>query len=127
VRALQEVDMPLPRPAPGTLKWWVIGTIGISAGVALAIWFGLSATVGLPTWQTTSYKVVDDQTVTVGFEVRSPGGKPLTCTVRALGRDFATVGSVEVDIPASASEMTSEKVTVRTTSRAVTGEVKTCA
>lgn len=118
--------MPLPRPAPGTLKWWVIGTIGVSAGVALAIWFGLSATVGLPTWQTTSYKVVDDQTVTVGFEVHSPGGKPLTCTVHALARDFSTVGSVEVAIPASASEVTTETVTVRTTSRAVTGEVKTC-
>ena len=36
----------LPRPAPGTAKWWVIGTLGVAAGVALAVWFGLASTVG---------------------------------------------------------------------------------
>ncbi|MEO5744566.1 MAG: DUF4307 domain-containing protein [Terracoccus sp.] len=118
--------MPLPRPAPGTLRWWVIGTIGVGIGVAGAIWFGLSATLGLPSFQTVGYKVVDDQSVRVTFSVHSPDGAAVTCTVQALARDFSTVGTLEVPIPASAEADSQRTVTLRTTTRAVTGEVKTC-
>ncbi|MGO4361775.1 DUF4307 domain-containing protein [Terrabacter sp. RAF57] len=116
----------LPRPAPGQLKWWVVGTVGILAGVGLAIWFGLSSTLGQPSWQTLGYKVVSDQQVRVDFQVYRPGGTALTCTVEALSRDFAPVGTSTVQVPASADETTDESVTLRTTSRAVTGQVKTC-
>jgi hypothetical protein len=116
----------LPRPAPGQLRWWVIGTVGILAGVALATWWGLSATLGQPSWQTLGYKVVSDGEVRVDFEVHRPGGRALTCTVEALARDFAPVGTSRVEVPASADETTTESVTLRTTSRAVTGQVKTC-
>ncbi len=116
----------LPRPAPGTTKWWVIGTLGIAAGIALAVWFGLSSTLGQPNWQTTGYKVVDDQNVRVTFEVSRPGGKALTCTVEALARDFSVVGTAQVDVPASSDETSTETATLRTTSRAVTGQVRTC-
>ena len=116
----------LPRPAPGTLKWWVIGTLGIGAGIALAVWFGLSATLGQPSWQTLGYKVVDDQTVRVTFEVNRPGGKALTCTVEALARDFGVVGTAQVAVPASPDETSTQTSTLRTTSRAVTGQVRTC-
>jgi hypothetical protein len=118
--------MPLPRPAPGTLKWWVVGTIGIGLGVALAIWFGLSATVGLPSWQTMGYKVVDNESVWVDFEVHSPNGQDLVCTVHALSRDFGVVGSTDVPVELAGASSARETVTLRTTSRAVTGEVKTC-
>ncbi|KJK13633.1 TetR family transcriptional regulator [Terrabacter sp. 28] len=116
----------LPRPAPGQLKWWVVGAVGILAGVALAIWFGLSATLGQPSWQTLGYKVVSDQQVRVDFEVYRPGGTALTCTVEALARDFSPVGTSSVRVPASADETTRMSATLRTTSRAVTGQVKTC-
>jgi len=116
----------LPRPAPGQLKWWVVGTVGILAGVGLAIWFGLSSTMGQPAWQTLGYKVVSDRQVRVDFQVYRPGGTALTCTVEALARDFAPVGTSTVQVPASADETTTESVTLRTTSRAVTGQVKTC-
>jgi hypothetical protein len=120
----------LPRPAPGTAKWWVIGTLGVAVGVAIAVWFGVSATVGLASWTTTGYKVVDDQTVRVIFELNRPAGKTTTCTIQALARDFSTVGSIDVAYPpppsGTDSLTTTETVTLRTTSRAVTGEVKTC-
>ncbi len=118
--------MPLPRPGPGQLKWWIIGAFGISAGVAISIWFGLSMTLGNLSWQTYGYKVVDDQSVTVTFDVTRPEGQEITCTVYAMGRDFSTVGSVDTTLPASTSNTTRQAVTVRTTSRAVTGDVKTC-
>jgi hypothetical protein len=116
----------LPRPAPGQLKWWVVGTVGILAGVGLAIWFGLSATLGQPSWQTLGYKVVSDQQVRVDFEVSRPGGRAMTCTVEALARDFAPVGTSTVRVAASGEETTTESATLRTTSRAVTGQVKSC-
>jgi hypothetical protein len=118
--------MPLPRTAPGTLKWWVIGSIGIAIGVALAIWFGLSATVGLPSWQVMGYKVVDDESVWVDFEVHSPGGKDLVCTIHALAGDFAVVGSTDVPVELAGADSARTSATLRTTSRAVTGDVKTC-
>lgn len=120
----------LPRPAPGTAKWWVVGIIGVGAGIALAVWFGLSSTVGLASFTTTGYKVLGDQSVRVTFELNRPAGKPTTCTIQALARDFSTVGSLDVTYPApppgTGSLTTTETVTLRTTSRAVTGEVKTC-
>ena len=116
----------LPRPAPGQLKWWVVGTVGILAGVALAIWFGLSATLGQTSWQTIGYKVLSDEQVRVDFEVQRPGGAALTCTVEALARDFSPVGTSQVRVAASSDETTTESVTLRTTSRAVTGQVKAC-
>lgn len=118
--------MPLPRPAPGTLKWWIIGSAGIAASVALVVWFALSATVGLPSWQTWGYKVVDDRTVTVTFDVNRPGGAPMTCTVEALDRDFGPVGSISVAVPQTETESSRHTATVLTTTRAVTGHVKTC-
>ena len=73
----------LPRPAPGTAKWWVIGTLGIAAGIAVAVWFGLASTVGLASFTTTGYKVIDDQSVRVTFELNRPADKPTTCTIQA--------------------------------------------
>jgi hypothetical protein len=118
--------MTLPRPTPGTLKWWVVGTIGISLGVAVAVWLGLASTLGKPQWDTTGYKVVDDQSVRVDFQVYSPGGKTLTCTIKALARDFSIVGSVDVEVAVPQGDEARSSVTVRTTSRAVTGEVRRC-
>jgi hypothetical protein len=115
-----------PKLAPGTLKWWIVGVIGVGGGIALVVWFGLAATLGKPTWQTVSYKVLDDRTVTVSFDVSRPSGQPLTCLVHALGADFATVGSIEVHVPQADTDTTREQVTVRTTTRAVTGAVQTC-
>lgn len=104
----------------------MVGTVGILAGVGLAIWFGLSATLGQPSWQTLGYKVVSDQQVRVDFEVTRPGGRAMTCTVEALARDFSPVGTSTVQVAASAEETTTESATLRTTSRAVTGQVRSC-
>ena len=118
--------MTLPRPAPGTLKWWIIGSLGIAASVALVVWFALSATVGLPSWQTWGFKIVDDRTVSVTFDVTRPEGQPMTCTIEALDRDFGRVGSVQFAVPQTETETGRHTATVLTTTRAVTGQVRTC-
>ena len=119
--------MPIPRPAPGKAKQWAAATIGILLGCALAVWFGLSSTVGHPSWTVQGYHVVDDRTVDVTYLVSRPTGHDVTCVVRAMDKSFGTVGLVEVHVPASDSTSVQRTTRVRTTARAVTGVVKSCA
>jgi uncharacterized protein DUF4307 len=119
-------SMPLPRPAHGTGKWWVVGVVGCLLGAAVAVWLGLSMSLGKVTWTDTGYRVIDDRTVEVDFDVHRPAGQAVTCVVRALDRGYGTVGTVEVAIPGSPERSVHRQVTVRTTTRAVTGVVKSC-
>jgi hypothetical protein len=118
--------VPIPRPAPGTLRWWVLGTIGILAGCAIAIWFGLASTLGKPSWTNLSYHVVDDRTVDVTYLVSRPSGRDVICVIRAMDKSFGTVGQLEVDIPGSESRSVKRTTRLHTTTRAVTGVVKSC-
>jgi hypothetical protein len=38
--------MPLPRPAPGTTRWWVVGTLGCLLAVGVIVWWGIITTTG---------------------------------------------------------------------------------
>jgi len=118
--------VPIPRPAPGTVRWWVLGTFGILLGCALAVWFGLASTVGKPTWTNMSYHVNDDRTVDVTYIVSRPIGRDVTCVIRAMDKGFGTVGQVTVEIPGSDNRSVKLTTRVRTTTRAVTGVVKSC-
>ena len=118
--------MPIPRPAPGAAKWWVIATIGIALGCAMAIWFGLASTVGRASASVLGYRVIDDRTVEVSYLVTRPVGRDVTCVIRALDQGFGTVGLLEVHIPGSDTSSVQRTTRVRTTTRAVTGVVKSC-
>ena len=118
--------MPLPRPAPGTGKWWVVGIVGCTIGVALAVWLGLANTLGQITPTVTGYKVLDDRSVRVDFDVDRSPGQGVTCTVRALDRTFGVVGVLDVTVPPTSERDVHQQVVVKTASRAVTGEVASC-
>jgi len=119
--------MPLPRPAAGTRRWWALGIVGVALASGLATWLALANSVGRVTWTDTEYRVVDDRSVRVGFDVHRPAGQAVTCRVEALDRSFGVVGVLEVDVPASTQRSVHEQVVVRTAARAVTGTVKSCA
>jgi uncharacterized membrane protein len=118
--------MAMPRPSPGTGKWWAIGVIGCSLAVAFIVWFGITTTANQMSATTISYHVVDERSVTVDFDVHRRPGTALVCEVRALAQNFGVVGSVRVPIPASTQTTTSHSVTVKTASLAVTGVVESC-
>jgi hypothetical protein len=118
--------MPLPRPAPGTLRWWVVGVVGVTLASVLATWLSLANSVGRITWTDTDYRVVDDRSVRVGFDVHRSPGQAVTCRVEALDKSFALVGVLDVEVPASEERSVHQQVVVRTAARAVTGTVKTC-
>ena len=118
--------MPLPRPAPGTGRWWVVGILGGGLVTALAVWLALANSGGRVTWPDTGSKVVDSRNVRVEFDVHRPSGEAVTCQVNALDQSFGVVGTLEVKVPASRERSVHQVVVVRTASRAVTGTVKTC-
>ena len=118
--------MPIPRPAPGMTRWWVVSTIGILLGCGLAIWFGLASTLGKPTWTNLGYDVIDDRNVDVTYLVSRPSGRDVTCVIRALDQSFGTVGQLEVAIAGSDDQSVKLTTRVNTTTRAVTGLVKSC-
>jgi len=118
--------VPIPRPAPGKARSWVLGTIAILLGCAIAVWFGLASTLGKPSWTTLSYHVVDDRTVDVTYLVSRPTGRDVTCVIRAMDKGFATVGLLGVGIPGSESQSVKLTTRIHTTTRAVTGVVKSC-
>jgi Domain of unknown function (DUF4307) len=119
--------VPLPRPAPGTAKWWVISAVGISLGSIMAGWWGWSATADSPSGQTMGYRVLDDRTVDVTYVVNNlPIGRDVICVIHALDKGFGTVGTLEVHIPGSQTSSVQRTSRVRTTTRAVTGVVKSC-
>jgi len=92
----------------------------------MAVWFGLAGTVGRPSWTVVGYRVIDDRAVDVTYFVNRPDGRDVTCLIRALDHGFATVGLLEVHIPASEANSVRRTTRVRTTTRAVTGLVKSC-
>ena len=116
-------------PPATSRRWAVIGGVLVTAFTALIVALGLSLQQDRVQATVTSYEVVDDRTVEVGFDVRRPADTAVVCRVRAVSVDFATVGTVDVTIPADAADgarTVHEDVTVRTTTRATTGTVSNC-
>ena len=116
-------------PPATSRRWAVIGGVLVTAFTALIVALGLYLQQDRVQATVTSYEVVDDRTVEVGFDVRRPADTAVVCRVRAVSVDFATVGTVDVTIPADAADgarTVHEDVTVRTTTRATTGTVSNC-
>lgn len=95
-------------------------------GTGLAVWWGLSSTVGKPTWNDLAYDVRGPREVLVRFQLTRPEDSAVRCTVIAQETGHATVGRAVVDVPPGPPATGVHEVTVRTTSLAVIGRVRTC-
>ena len=84
--------------------------------------FGPSSVHG----QLLGYRVVDDRSVVVRFEVRTDPGTTATCLLRALGRDMSEVGSAEVRVGPLDESRVVRSETLETSRRAVAAELVTC-
>ncbi len=119
--------MPLPRPAPGTLKWWVIGGVWVVAATALIVWVGVTRVPQQIQPQVTGFSVVDGGSVVVDYDVLRPANTIVRCVITALDVHHGQVGEVTDEVPASATAGTTHRqVTVRTSAPAVTGLVDSC-
>jgi hypothetical protein len=118
--------MPLPRPSPGTRKWWLIGSVGVLVSVGVIVWWGVVSTVGSVRPEVTGYKVESDASVVVEYDVHRPAGTAVRCRVSALDGSKARVGTVEDAVPADGPSSVHREVLIRTSVRAVTGVVDSC-
>ena len=118
--------MPLPRPAPGTARWWVIGVVGCLAAVGVIVWWGVVTTVGGVTPEVTGYRVDSDTAVTVEYDLHRPAGVAVVCRINALDSGRNRVGTVEDSVPAQGPASVHRVVSLRTNVRAVTGVVDSC-
>lgn len=90
------------------------------------IWWTAADSPDRITATTVGYKVDSDRQVSVSFDVTRPPTQPVTCTVTAQDGTFAAVGSAQLVIPTGGERTTHHEITVRTASRAVTGNVTDC-
>lgn len=118
--------MPLPRPAPGTTRWWVVGTLGCLLAVGVIVWWGIVSTAGSVRPEVTGYSVESDAAVVVEYDLHRPEGIAVVCRVSALDASKARVGTVEDAVPAAGPTSVHREVRVRTSVRAVTGVVDSC-
>jgi hypothetical protein len=118
--------MPFPRPAPGTARWWVIGTLGCLAAVGVIVWWGIVSTVGSVRPEVTGYEVRSDTSVVVEYDLHRPAGTAVVCRVIALDGGRNRVGTVDDAVPATGPASVHRVVELRTSVRAVTGVVDSC-
>ena len=119
--------MPLPRPAPGTTRWWVVGVVGCLAAVGVIVWWGVVATVGSVRPEVTGYRVESDTAVVVEYDLHRPAGVAVRLPGQRArrrpqpgrhGRGRRARAGADVGAP--------RWCRVRTSVRAVTGVVDTC-
>lgn len=109
----------------GSRRWWSVGGVLIVITSLLAVWWGISATRGI-SWNAAGVKVVSDRQIDVTFDVIDQKDRPVRCTLVAYDIDHATVGRVDVDLPASTYQSTRYTRSVRTVTQAVTAEATHC-
>ena len=118
--------MPLPRPAPGTTRWWVIGILGCLAAVGVIVWWGIVTTSGSVRPEVTAYRVESDTSIVVEYDLHRPVGVAVLCRITALDGGRNRVGTVDDSVPATGPESVHRVVSLRTSVRAVTGVVDSC-
>lgn len=118
--------MLLPRPAPGTTRWWVVGIVGCLAAVGVIAWWGFTTTSGSVRPEVTGYRVESDTAIVVEYDLHRPAGVAVVCRINALDSGRNRVGTVEETVPAQGPTSVHRVVSLRTSVRAVTGVVDTC-
>ena len=106
--------------------WWIVGTLGVAAMTALAIWFGITATAGKVHWVNTGFDVISDEQVDIRFDVIRDPSRAVTCDLHALDTHHARVGTGQVTVLPEAKSPARHIEPLRTVARAATGYVDTC-
>ena len=118
--------MRLPRPAPGTTRWWVVGIVGCLAAVGVIVWWGIVSTAGSVRPEVTAYRVESDTSIVVEYDLHRPAGVAVVCRITALDGGRGRVGTVDDSVPAQGPSSVHRVVSLRTSVRAVTGVVDSC-
>jgi hypothetical protein len=106
----------------------LVGTAGLFAVVLLAwvVWAGLDGQAPTIEARDTRHQILDDDTISVTFEVSLPTGTASSCAVQALNDSFTVVGWKIVDLPPSDAYTRSFTEVLHTTELSNTGLIYRC-
>jgi len=107
---------------------WIVGAgIVVAVGiVALFGWFTVRGSLNAVDSDTTSFAIVDEHSVTLGFQITAPPGAPVACAIEAQDEEHGVVGWRVVEIPASELHARAFREAIPTTALATTGFVSSC-
>lgn len=107
-------------------KWWIIGSIGVTISVALAVWFGIASTAGKVHWYNGGFHIASDEQIDIRFDLRRDPSRAVECELHALDEHHARVGTGTVVVPPAAESPSRHVEPLRTVTRATTGYVDRC-
>lgn len=93
---------------------------------AWVMWAGLNNGQGSLDSRDIGFRIVDDRTVSLSWEVSVNAGTEVSCALQAQNESHGIVGWRIVDLPASDSYTRQFTETLRTAQRAVTGLIYRC-
>jgi hypothetical protein len=103
-----------------------LAAAGVIALTGVVSYFGLKQATPTLTATVLGYQVASDHAVDVRFQVDNrDGGREATCTVRARAYNGDEVGRLDVPVP-TGKQTQVLSATIRTSSRAISGEVLDC-
>lgn len=114
------------RPTPGTGKWWALGIAFTVLFTAVASWRVLSVADEQVSADATAWRVLDERTLELTFDVHKPPQLTVVCTLQAQDLKKNVVGSAQVEIPPASARSTNHTVQIRTTTLAFAGIVHDC-
>jgi len=110
------------------LRRWIIGAgVVVAVGmIALFGWFTVQGSLNSVDADTTSFEVVDEHAVSLGFQITAPPGAPVACAIEAQDHEHGVVGWRIVELPASDLHARAFRERIPTTALATTGFVNSC-
>ena len=113
-------------PRGRILGWWAVGAVFFVIAASFATWRIMSVANEQVTATVVGFKVVDERTTTISFDVTKPPEVTVVCTVHAQNIKKALVGSAQVTVPPSTERTTNHQVAIKTTTGAVAALVQDC-
>ena len=107
---------------------WLIG-VGIVVAVGVVVlfgWFTVQGALNDVDADTTSFEVVDEHAVTLGFQITAPPGSAVACAIEAQDEEHGVVGWRVVELPAADLHARAFREVIPTTALATTGFVNSC-
>ncbi|WP_439591865.1 DUF4307 domain-containing protein [Microbacterium sp.] len=114
-----------PRPHRRRAFWIAVALVAATSIAALA-WLTISNATDDVGFDEMGFRLVDERTVTVSFQVTPPTGASVACAIQALDEDFGVVGWRVVEYPSSELVTRTFTETIPTVAEATTGTVKAC-
>lgn len=107
------------------MLWSLAGVFVVALG-SWVVWAGIGSVAPSIDTRDLGYTIVDENSVSVRFEVSVPTGTATSCAVEALNQDFTIVGWKVIDLPPSTEFSREFTEVLRTSELSTTGLIYRC-